>query len=76
MPSQQIAMCERLKRMGYSKGHRIRLYGLEFDLTSDPFAVRENLVFLDGVERKSGATRRVRVPLSVLQVISGETRAA
>lgn len=76
MTSQQIAMCERLKRIGYSEGQRIRLYGQEFDLTSDPFAIHEDLVFVDGIEKKSGMTRRVRVPLPVVQMIRRDTRAA
>ena len=76
MTSQQIALCERLKRMGYSEGQRIRLYGQEFDLTSDPFAIYENLVFVDGVERKSGVARRVRVPLPVVQMIRRDALAS
>jgi hypothetical protein len=76
MTSQQNGMCERLKRMGYSEGKRIRLYGEEFDLTSDPFAIHDNLVFIDGVERRSGAARRVRIPLPVVQMIRRDTRAA
>jgi hypothetical protein len=76
MTSQQIAVCDRLKRLGYSEGNRIRLYGQEFALTSDPFTIHEDLIFVDGVEMSSGQTRRVRIPLPVLQMIRRDTQAA
>jgi hypothetical protein len=74
MTSQQIALCERLKRLGYSQGNRIRIYGQEFDLISDPITVQEELVFVDGVERRSGDVRRVRIPLPVVRMIHQDLR--
>ena len=76
MTSQQIAMCDRLKRIGYAEGNRIRLYGEEFELTSDPFSIHEELFFVDAIERKSRETRRVRIPLPLVQMIRRDTRAA
>ena len=63
MTSQQLVLCDRLKKLGYSQGNRIRIYGEEFDLVSDPITLRDQVVFVDGVERKTGVTRRVRIPL-------------
>ena len=78
MTSQQTALCERLKKLGYSQGNRVRIYGQEFDLISDPISMQdqEQLVFVDAVERKSGDLRRVRIPLPVLRMIRQDLRAA
>lgn len=76
MTSQQIALCERLKRLGYSQGNRVRIYGQEFDLISDPITMQDELVFVDGVERRSGDVRRVRIPLPVVRMIHHDIRAA
>lgn len=62
--------------MGYSEGNRIRLYGQDFDLTSNPFALHDDLVFVDGVESKSGLVRRVRIPLPTVRMIRRDFRAA
>jgi hypothetical protein len=76
MTAQQGTLCERLKRLGYSQGNRVRIYGEEFDLVSDPITVQDQLVFVDGVERKSGSLRRIRIPLPIVRMISQDIRAA
>jgi hypothetical protein len=76
MISLQDALSERLKRLGYSEGQRIRLYGEEFDLVSNPITIQDELFFVDGVERKSGKRRRIRIPLTVIQMIRRDVRAA
>ncbi len=72
----QDALSERLKRLGYCEGQRIRLYGEEFDLVSNPITIRDELFFVDGLERKSGRMRRIRIPLSGVQMIRRDLRAA
>jgi hypothetical protein len=76
MTTQQHALCERLKKLGYSQGNRVRMYGEEFDLISDPIIVQDQLVVVDGVERKSSSFRRIRIPLPIVRMISREIRAA
>jgi hypothetical protein len=61
-------LSERLKRLGYAPNFQVRLYGEIFDLTSDPIISSDKLVFIDGVEQKSGRKRRIRIPLSILQM--------
>ena len=61
-------LCERLKRLGYAPNFQVRLYGEIFELTSDPIVSSEKLVFIDGIERRSGKARRIRIPLSILQM--------
>ena len=62
-------LCERLKTLGYSRQKRIRVYGEEFDLTSNPMA-DENGFAIEAVSRKSGHARMLRIPLSIVQMIS------
>ena len=46
----------------------MKLYGETFELVSDPIVVSEKLVFVDGIEKKSGERRRIRIPLIVLRM--------
>lgn len=61
-------LCERLKRLGYAPNIQVKLYGAVFELISDPIVVSDKLVFVDGVEKKSGERRRIRIPLVVLRM--------
>ena len=72
----QVTICERLKRMGYSKDQQIRMYGEEFDLVSDPITISEHLVVIDAIERGSKTLRRVRIPLTILNMVRHELRVA
>ena len=60
---------ERLKALGYAHPNRIRMYGEEFDLTSNPIP-DENGFAVDAISRKSGVARRLGIPLSILQMIT------
>jgi hypothetical protein len=76
MSQQQIRMCEKLKRLGYGQNSQIRLYGDMFDLTSDPVVITDQLVVVDAIEQKTGRTRRIRIPLNVLNIANQEQRVA
>lgn len=65
---------ERLKALGYARLNRIRMYGEEFDLASDPIP-QENGFAIEAVSRKSGLARRVRIPLSILRMITKDLAA-
>ena len=69
MTSHQLAISERLRKLGYSQGNRVRIYGEEFDLISDPITLQDQVVFIDAVERRSGDVRRVRIPLPIVRMI-------
>lgn len=64
----QLDLCETLKRLGFSREKQIRLYGSQFELVGDPIVMSESVVFIDGVERKSGLLRRVRIPLTIVNM--------
>ena len=74
--NQLDTLCEAIKRLGYARNNRVRLYGEVFDLVSDPISVGETLVFVDAVERKSGQVRRVRIPPTIVQIARINRRAA
>jgi hypothetical protein len=64
----QIHLCERLKRLGFSREKQIRLYGSQFELVGDPVVMSDSVVFCDAVEQKSGELRRVRIPLTIVKM--------
>lgn len=76
MTEKQILLCSRLKRLGFTQGNQMKLYGEEFELLSDPIVMGENLVVVDASEKKSGQLRRIRIPLSTVNMANGERRAA
>jgi hypothetical protein len=66
----QVFLCERLQRLGFVSGRRLRLYGEEFELVSD--AAPDGRGYgIDGVSRKSGL-RHVQIPRSITQTIENE----
>jgi hypothetical protein len=64
----QVAMCQRLKRMGYEVHKQIRMYGEEYEVTSDPVPDGDG-VAIGVVSRQSGEARHLRLPLSILQMV-------
>ena len=68
MTAATVTLCDRLKRLGYARNIQMKLYGETFELVSDPVVVSEKLAFVDGIEKKSGERRRIRIPLVVLRM--------
>ncbi len=68
MTATQLHLCERLKRLGFSREKQIRLYGSQFELVGDPVVMSDSVVFIDAIEQKSGLLRRVRIPLTVVNM--------
>jgi hypothetical protein len=64
MTKKQTSLCERLKQLGFKAENQMRLYEEEFELLGDPLVMRDDLVFVDAIEKKSGQPRHVRIPLS------------
>jgi hypothetical protein len=76
MTKQQVSLCDRLKRLGFSNENQLKLYGQEFDLVSDPIVVANDVVFVDAIEKRSRQRRRVRIPLPIVHMANRELRAA
>ncbi len=63
-------ICASVKRLGYAARQRIRLYGEEFELISDPFPEADGIAV--NVRSKKGPNVRVvRLPATVLQSVQG-----
>ncbi len=62
------AICERLKKCGYSSEHRIRLYGEDLQLVSNPVADEVGYSVL-AVTIKAGNFKHVRIPLSLVSML-------
>ena len=68
---QRFAICERLRVLGYASERRVRLYGEEFYLVSDPFPEGDGFA-VEGIARRSGKSRHVRIPLSIVHTLRQE----
>jgi hypothetical protein len=68
-------ICARVKSLGYEPSKRIRLYGEEFEVVSDPFPEGDGIAV--HVKPKDGrGTRVVQLPATVLQSVSGRLKRA
>jgi hypothetical protein len=67
-------VCERLKTLGYAHRNRIKMYGEEFDLTSNPVADGSGFA-IEAISRKSMDAKMLRIPLSILQMITRDLEA-
>jgi hypothetical protein len=57
--------CVRIKDLGYSPSHHIRMYGQQFDIVSDPFP-DGNGVAVQVTTAKEPKKRALRLPTSIL----------
>lgn len=66
---QPITLVSQLKKLGFTKGNRMRLYGKEFEMVSDPIVESDDKVLVEAVEKKKpGETKRLPIPLPVLKM--------
>jgi hypothetical protein len=61
-----LHICDRLKAMGFSESKRIRIYGEEIEVTSNPFP-DGNGIAVRGMSKREARIRIVRLPLPVVQ---------
>ena len=63
MNLQDSDVCKRLKNLGFRKANRLKLYGQELAILSDPILTDES-AFVDVQDENSKQTRRVPIPLT------------
>ena len=68
MTEQQIHLSARLKRLGFTKGNHMKLYGEVLELVSEPILIADDEVVVDAKEAKSGQARSVRIPLPIVNM--------
>jgi len=57
-----------VKRYGYTKSKKIKLYGRELEIVSDPVNTDDSNVFVDAREEGSDNVKRVQVPRNVVEM--------
>lgn len=66
--SQDLEICERVKRLGYAASQRVKLYGEEYEILSDPF-LEEGGVALRVKTNDQAEVRILRLPYTILQSV-------
>jgi hypothetical protein len=69
--SQDNETCRKLISLGYARSNRVRLYGQEMKLISDPFPADDGIA-VDVVSNNESASRRIKLPLSILQMAASK----
>ena len=69
--TRQGAICERLKKLGYINERRIRMYGEELRVVSNPIADEDGYSVL-AITVRSGNLRHLRIPLTVVSMLERE----
>ena len=65
-PKLASEICARVKHLGYTTSGRVRLYGEEFEVVSEPFADSEGIA-VHAKSRKNPNVRVLRLPTTVVQ---------
>jgi len=76
MTERQAHLSTHLKRLGFTQGNQMKLYGEVFEFLSEPIVLTDNVVFVDAAESKSGQRRRVRIPLPIVNMANRQDKAA
>ena len=69
MTPQEAAICDGIRRLGYKRDSTVQLYGNTYDVLADPVCIGARLVFIEAQDRKSGLRIRVRIPLSIVNMV-------
>lgn len=64
-----MEICAGVKKLGFAATERVRLYGEEFELVSDPFPQAEGIA-VEAKTAKDSRLRIVQIPATVLRTIS------
>jgi hypothetical protein len=67
-------ICASVKRLGYGANQKIRLYGEEFEVISDPFPEAGGIA-VNVKAAKGHGIRAVQIPATVLQSVKGPSAA-
>jgi len=62
---------EMVQRYGYAKNKKIKLYGKEMELVSDPIDRQGDNVFVDAREKGTEDVKQVQVPRNVVEMAKG-----
>ncbi len=63
-------VCARVRHLGYAPSGRVRLYGEEFEVVSDPFPEAGGIA-VHVTTKKDSKIRVLQIPATVLQSVRG-----
>jgi hypothetical protein len=75
MTNKYAGLSERLKRLGFAQQSRMKLYGVELELVSDPIFGENDETYVDAIEKRTQKVRRVGIPLNILLIANERTAA-
>jgi hypothetical protein len=70
-----VDICNRVKHLGYTVSGKVRLYGEEFEVVSDPFPADDGIA-VHVKSKKNPAVRVLQLPATVLQGVRPRKPAA
>ncbi|MGP0019041.1 MAG: hypothetical protein ACLPHP_10770 [Candidatus Sulfotelmatobacter sp.] len=73
MSASHAVLCAKLKQLGFAQQSKMRLYGEEFEFLSDPIVIADGAVCVDAREKRSSQTRRIRIPLPIVNMANAKT---
>ncbi len=59
---------EEIKRYGYERNKKIKLYGKELELVSDPVNPDDDIVVVEAREKGSDNIKQVQVPRNIIEM--------
>jgi hypothetical protein len=62
-------VCARIRQFGYAASQRIRIYGEDFDVLSDPFPI-EGGIAIQVCSKRTSQTRVLQLPSTIIQRVS------
>ena len=74
-PPSVVEICARVKHLGYTTSGKVRLYGEEFEVVSEPFADADGIA-VHAKSRKNPKVRVLRLPTTVVQTAKSRPRVA
>jgi hypothetical protein len=69
-PPSMSEVCARVRHLGYAVSGKVRLYGEEFEVVSDPFPEADG-VAVHVTTKKDSRIRVLQIPATVLQSVRG-----
>lgn len=67
--AQLVELCDRLRELGYARFKRIRIYGQEFEVISNPFPEGSGIA-VQALPKKETQARVLQLPLPILQMVT------
>jgi hypothetical protein len=73
-PPSLSEVCARVRHLGYAAAGRVRLYGEEYEVVSDPFPEADGIA-VHVTTKKDSRVRVLQLPATVLQSVRGRSAA-